>query len=441
MGIISFNTELTAQIISGPMLGPVEYRSSSLWCELEKGCDAYLEVYKKDDRKTKKIIYPERSNNFQHHIFKFYIDNLEFGTEYSYQLVLNKKSKPLNGSGTFKTMDLWNFRKPAPDFSFLAGSCNYVNEALYDRPGRTYGGDSSIFISMAKEKAAFMLWLGDNWYYREVDYFSRSGLWYRAARDRSQNVIQPFLKSASHLAIWDDHDYGPNNEGVAYIYKEEAAKVFNTFWLNPGTLDPEKGIYTKYQYGDVDFFLMDCRTFRSSDNLSDSINGMPNPDKVMWGKDQMNWLKNQLLNSRATFKIIVNGSNLINRYNKYDCLVHFPVEFKEFIEFLEQEKINGIIGLSGDRHHSEAVKLSLKGGYNLYDFTNSSLTAGVYTINDYEKSNPDLLPSMLVEENNYSRISISGAPKDRRFKIEFLDKSAQVKAEMEIKENELKFAR
>ena len=48
----------------------------------------------------------------------------------------------------------------APEFSFLAGACSYFNEPIYDRPGKPYGSDSSIFETMAKEKAAFMLWLG-----------------------------------------------------------------------------------------------------------------------------------------------------------------------------------------------------------------------------------------------------------------------------------------
>ncbi|MBK8280111.1 MAG: hypothetical protein IPK94_08365 [Saprospiraceae bacterium] len=41
-------------------------------------------------------------------------------------------------------------------------------------------GGSGYFQTMAKENAAFMLWTGDAWYSREVDYYSKWGLWYRA---------------------------------------------------------------------------------------------------------------------------------------------------------------------------------------------------------------------------------------------------------------------
>ena len=76
-----------------------------------------------------------------------------------------------------------------------------ANEPVYDRPGAGYGKDSSIFETMAKEKAAFMLWLGDNWYLREADYFSAWGIWYRANHARSQPVLQPFLKAAAVVIV------------------------------------------------------------------------------------------------------------------------------------------------------------------------------------------------------------------------------------------------
>ncbi len=96
-------------------------------------------------------------------------------------------------------------------FSFITGSCAYFNEPVYDRPGKPYGGDSIIFESMAKDTAAFALWLGDNWYTREVDLLSPWGLWYRASRDRAQPVLMKPIEDMPQYAIWDDHDYGPDN--------------------------------------------------------------------------------------------------------------------------------------------------------------------------------------------------------------------------------------
>ncbi len=89
------------------------------------------------------------------------------------------------------TKSLWKWRTDAPDFSFLAGSCSYINEPEYDRPGRPYGGDFETFNSMAREEAKFMVWLGDNAYLREADWDSKFGIQHRFTHSRSLVELQP----------------------------------------------------------------------------------------------------------------------------------------------------------------------------------------------------------------------------------------------------------
>src|SRR5260221_2279253 len=167
------------RIISGPMLGPVELRDAKVWVEVSSEVKSVLLQYNKkgDTRNVKTISYKGKLGN-EFNPIQFTIGGLDFNTVYEYKIWINGKAT--NAGGQFATKDLWQWRKPAPDFSFLTGSCAYFNQPVYDRPGKPYGLDSSIFESMAKEKAAFMLWLGDNWYTREVDYYSAWGLWYRA---------------------------------------------------------------------------------------------------------------------------------------------------------------------------------------------------------------------------------------------------------------------
>jgi alkaline phosphatase D len=201
---------------------------------------------------------------------------------YYYNPLIDGKKISLPFETKFTTKDLWQWRKPAPDFSFLTGSCAYFNEPQYDRPGKPYGGDSSIFETMANTKSDFHIWLGDNWYTREVDYSSAWGLNYRASHDRATPVLQKFMASMPHYAIWDDHDYGPNDAGANYLLKEKTREVFNKYWLNSTAGEDNKGIYSQFSYADVDFFLTDDRYFRSDPNLPDSINGLPNTEKKIF---------------------------------------------------------------------------------------------------------------------------------------------------------------
>lgn len=120
-------------------------------------------------------------------------------------------------------------------------------------------------------------------------------------------------------------------------------------WIRP------KGVYSKASYYDVDIFLMDNRTWRSSDDMISYIDENQIPIK-MFGNEQLNWLKNALLNSHATFKIIATGSPMLNRMNKYDCFVNYPIEHQELLRFLELHNIKGVLFITGDRHHNEIIE-------------------------------------------------------------------------------------
>lgn len=431
-----------AQVVAGPMPGHVELRTAKIWVEVKPGTATELWYWKKGNMASAQKLNAAASalNWFAPVVFD--IVGLDMNTTYEYQVLTNNKSnkRPLAADGEFTTMELWQHRKPAPDFSFLTGSCAYFNEPVFDRPGTPYGKDSSIFESMAKEKSSFMLWLGDNWYLREPDFFSEWGVWYRAHRDRGLPILQPLLKAMPHYAIWDDHDFGPNNADKSYIFKETARKVFMSYWANPSYGFNNEGIYTRFSWGDADFFLMDDRYFRSNDDMSAFAGDQPNVQKRMWGEAQMDWLKNALVQSTSPFKFIVTGSQTLNPASPYDCLQSYPVEFNELMNFLNSEKIDGVVFLTGDRHHSEVIRYDRVGTYSLYDITSSPLTSGVAKVGGKEKDNLARVPGTLVEAQNYTRISISGNKGERALLVEFLGLKGEKLASWSINEKELKTA-
>ena len=429
--------EVAAQprIISGPMLGPVELRDAKVWVEVSPEVKSVaLQYGKMNDVKSKTILYKgELGNEFNP--IQFTVGGLDFNTAYQYKIWVN--GKITTKGGEFTTKDLWQWRKQPPEFSFLTGSCSYFNQPEYDRPGKPYGGDSTIFETMAKEKAAFMLWLGDEWYTREVDYYSEWGLRYRASHERAIPVLQNFLKSMPHFAIWDDHDYGPNDIGKNYILKEASRNVFTNYFCNPSAGENGQGIYTMTSWGDADIFMTDDRWWRSADRIKDSVNGMPNPEKNMLGTQQMEWLKNSLLYSTATFKIIAVGSQVLNPASPFDRWKDFPYEYNELLNFIKEYKISGIVFLTGDRHHSEIIKVERPGTYPLYDITVSPLTSGTHSFGGAEKNNPYRVLG-IDEKQNYGKFSFSGNRGDRKMTVEYFGIKGNKLAEWSIKEKELK---
>lgn len=428
-----------SKIISGPWAGNVELRTAMIWLEVSADVKKVaVEYCPTISLSAKKIVAYKGEVGKSFNPIKLELNDLEFGTTYQYSVLLDGKKIDLPFDIRFTTKDLWEYRKSAPDFSFLTGSCAYFNETKFDRPGKPYGGDSSIFNAMAKTPADFNLWLGDNWYYREVDYTSVWGLNYRASHDRAIPILQRFMASMPQYAIWDDHDFGPNDAGGNYIFKNESRTIFNDYWLNPTSGENNAGTYTMINYGDVDFFLLDNRFFRSDINLADTINNIVNEDKAYFGKSQLEWLKNSLLFSKATFKIIVTGNQVLNPINNYECLTHYPTEYKVLIDFLSNQKINGVVFLTGDRHHSEVIEMQRANDYPLYDITISPLTSGVGKVSGKELDNPFRVTNTLIEAQNFGKISFFGSKGNRTMKVDFIGKNGEPLGNWFVEENKLK---
>jgi alkaline phosphatase D len=435
------------EIISGPMPGNVDMRSAQVWVEAKPGSQLAMMYWPKSQPNNRKMATATSTEFMGFRTIKYSLIALEPGITYEYAFTNNIKKIKTTADGEITTRDNWMYRKIMPDFSFLTGSCNYVNEPQYDRiytdfvnPARKanpYGGDSSIFETMAKTPAQFMLWLGDNWYTREVDYGSEWGLNYRASHDRSAPIMQNFLKAMPHYAIWDDHDFGPNDCDKSFHLKETSRQVFMNYWLNPSYGENGKGIYTRFIYGDAEFFLLDDRTFRSSDNMADSINGFPNPEKKMFGAEQMDWLKNALLSSKANFKIVVTGSQVLNPVSPFDCFRKFPVEYNELMGFLNIEKINGVLFFTGDRHHSEIIKITRNNSYPLYDITCSPLSSGTHKFGNPEKNNPYRVVGV-DEKQNFGRVSFTGEANNRKMTVEFLGTKGEKLGEWSVLAQQLR---
>jgi alkaline phosphatase D len=442
----------TSNIIAGPMLGNIELRTAIIWAELTPNTKANLLYWKKDSNplKAAQLVTATNTSMQWFNAVKYHVVNLEPNTTYEYVITNQKKlTAPPKNVSNFTTKALWQWRTSAPDVTFLTGSCAYFNYAAYDRPGKPYGLDSTIFLTMAKEKADFMIWLGDNWYTREIDFSSHYGMENRASTDRRQQVLQPFLKAMPHYAIWDDHEYGPNDADKSFIFKETAKRVFDSYWCNPTSGENGQGTYTKFSFSDVDFFMLDDRYFRSSDKLKDTVDGKPNTDKAMMGKQQMEWLKASLLfannnnngpgnqTNNASFKIICVGSQALSPKSRFDKWADFKTEFNELLQFIKDYKITGVVFFSGDRHHTEIIKVPQENMYPLYDVTISPLTSSGH---EFGKESDNTYRVLGVDKiQNYGQIKITGKPKERVLTINIMDIAGRQVATYSIPQKDLDF--
>jgi alkaline phosphatase D len=212
------------------------------------------------------------------------------------------------------------------------------------------------------------------------------------------------------------------------------------YWANPTYGMKGEGIYTMFNYNDVDFFLLDDRWYRSDDRMKDSIDGRINPDKKMFGSEQIEWLKNALLFSSSNpftkFRVIVTGSQVLNQHSRFDAMKAFPVEYNEILSFIEQNNIKGLLFLTGDRHHSEIIRQPRSNAYTLYDVTISPLTSRVAKTQGAEVDNPQRVGSE-TDAQNYGRFRFSGEGKQRKLTVDIIGIKGDVLSSWSILSSEL----
>lgn len=416
------------KIKSGPMLGYIEMKEAAIWLQTDAEAEVYISYALKEGSKgishRTKTIQTRKDKAFTATLIA---DELEPGSTYEYQIYINGILQELDVANTFTSQYLWRYRNDAPDFNFLIGSCSYINETRYDRPSKPYGGEYQIFEKMADESADFMLWLGDNIYLREADWFTRTGIYHRYSHMRSTPELKRLLANTHHYAIWDDHDFGPNDADRSFIHKEITREAFEDFWANNFYgIDGSKGITGFFQYHDMDFFLLDNRYYRTP-IYTDPVK------RHILGKEQVEWLIDALKFSRAPFKFIAVGGQFLNTAEVFENHAVFPSEREYIIQRIKEENIKGVIFLNGDRHHSEVSKLD-DGEVLIYDITCSPLTSGA--VKNVRDVNTLRIDESLVNTRNYGFIEISGKYKERVAKLSLKGNDGNLLYTFEIKESE-----
>ena len=339
--------------------------------------------------------------------------------------------------GMLRAQPVWAKPVDAPELTIAVGSCFFLADPnpLLSREG--YGGGYEIFDAIAAKKPGMMLWLGDNLYLQQPDFGDPSSMAARYRRQRGFEPLQALLTATMHLAIWDDHDYGPNDSDASYVLKGETLKLFQRYWPNPSFGLPDvAGTFGAAHYGDVLLFLLDDRYYRFPNRWPDGS------DKTMFGARQLEWLKQALVSApRDAIKIIAGGSQFWSRGNRFEGWHRYAAERRAFADWLVLQKIEGAIFVSGDRHFSELLKIERPGAYPLYEFTSSPLTSRPPArLDAADRDNPDIVPGTLIVKRQFGLIRVSGPGNNRVLAFESYDGAGARSWRHEVRARDLRFA-
>ncbi len=319
----------------------------------------------------------------------------------------------------FTTQELWQWRKDAPDFSIAFGSCAYVNDTEFDRPGKPYGQSDSIFNVISAMKPSAMIWGGDNIYLREGDFETQANMEARYIKARQVPSIQKLLSTCPQYAVWDDHDFGPNDSHSSFQYKKESLAAFKEMWGNSNYGFPENDnncITGKVSINDVDLYLMDNRSFR----IPPGTEGIT---PQMLGKEQINWLIQDLKSSKASFKLVAIGSQVLSSVADFENYANYKEEREYLLQLLSTNNIKNVVFLTGDRHFTELSEVKLN-NIRIIDLTASPLTSKPYS--NSKEVNSNRVEGTFVGEQNFAQITFTGSAKERMININLINKLGKI---------------
>jgi alkaline phosphatase D len=208
------------------------------------------------------------------------------------------------------------------------------------------------------------------------------------------NFIDPhyrkFFSEVAVIAQWDDHEVWNNwNPRDDARRAEIAFRAFSTYWP---IRSPSHGrLYRKIGYGpNVDVFVLDLRSHRAPNGQNRQSE--PSDDTALLGRKQLNWLKQGLVESRATWKIVAGEMPIATHAPKFglDSWANGPGgplgrewELAELLEHGLENGVKNVVWLAADVHYSAAFhfhpkRAAWKRFHPFWEFIAGPLHAGTF---------------------------------------------------------------
>jgi alkaline phosphatase D len=259
-------------------------------------------------------------------------------------------------------------RKLSPDFFVFNGDQIYGDEYCTKRGPTGVSGWNNIPGDFRGIQHEAVDW--DN-YTQLHDIYSKH--W---SYNRADPLLQEFLQNVSMYSMGDDHEvvnnYGnwsyfnqaTKNRGSFYnLVKAGMDSFFSYSPIDRNQSDPYR-IYRSFNWGqDLELFLLDAHSYRSRNDLPNTY-----ANKTLYGKEQLRWLEEGLLNSNATWKVVLNPVPITvpscvpkeRPLSPTGCdnwatteprnIWSFSNERGEFLKFLADHNIKNVVFITTDIH-------------------------------------------------------------------------------------------
>ena len=294
------------------------------------------------------------------------------------------------GMKTYATM-----AQHKPDFFIHSGDTIYADGPMKDEVEKDGAviWKNTVLIDEKRKVAETLDEYRGQWKYNMMD-----------EHVRAMNAVCPTFFQ------WDDHEVVNNwsaskdlmgddrySEKSVHVLASRAARAFHE--LTPIRYTPaEPGrVYRKISYGPmVDVFFLDLRSYRGPNG--DSMETEISAESQILGKTQLEWLKRELLNSNATWKVIAcdmpiglvvwdnwsaqAGAEAVSNGDNGPAKGR-ELEFAELLRFIKTAGIKNTVWFTADVHYTAAHyynpdKAAFQDFEPFWEFVSGPLHAGTF---------------------------------------------------------------
>ena len=284
-------------------------------------------------------------------------------------------------------------RNNRPDFFIHSGATIYADGPIAAEAKTPDGGLWKNLVLEEKAKVAETLAeFRGNYKYNLMD----------------RNVLA-FNAEVPLLAQWDDHEVTNNWSGSKSLAEDKryteksvsplaarAARAFHEFMPIAAIPQEPARVYRKVAYGPhLDIFFIDMRSYRGPN--TDNVQAAEGPETVFLGPEQLAWLKRELVNSRATWKVIAadmpmgiivfdnapqkKGSEAIAQGS--GAPLGRELEIANLLSFIKHARVKNTVWLTADVHYTAAHyydpdKARFQDFEPFWEFVSGPLHAGTF---------------------------------------------------------------
>ena len=348
--------KLRTESVHGPMLGHLTHNAASFWVRTAEPAEFTITSSQTADFSARTVSAKGMTRQENDGTGIVRLTGLSPDTRYSYRVTLAGQDSAS-----------YQFRTLVPPGTSVRYRLVFGGGAGYVPP------NERVWTTIKSLRPDALLLLGDNVYIDDPE--SPVMQRYTYHRRQSRPEWRDLTAATAVYSIWDDHDFSTNDswggpEIMAPFWKPfHVYPIFRDNWVNPGYggNEAQPGCWYTFRVGDIDFVMLDCRYYRT-----DPKNDHPS----MLGPAQLAWLKTTLRELTGTFKVICSSVpwDYRTKGDSLDTWNGFKEEREAIFSFIEQEKIEGILLISADRHRSDAWKIERPDYYDFYEFNSSRLT-------------------------------------------------------------------